>query len=43
LELIGSGAIPVADLVTHRLPLERAKEGIETVISGDGIKVTIEP
>jgi L-iditol 2-dehydrogenase len=43
LEMIGSGAIPVADLVTHRLPLERAIEGIETVISGDGIKVTIEP
>jgi L-iditol 2-dehydrogenase len=42
LELIASGAVPVADLITHRLPLERAIEGIHTVTRGDGIKVTIE-
>jgi hypothetical protein len=42
LELIASGAVPVADLITHRLPLERAIEGIHTVARGEGIKVTIE-
>jgi hypothetical protein len=32
----------VADLITHRLPLERAIEGIHTAARGEGIKVTIE-
>jgi hypothetical protein len=35
--------VPVADLITHRLPLERAVEGIHTVIRGEAIKVTVEP
>jgi L-iditol 2-dehydrogenase len=43
LELIASGAVPVADLITHRLPLERAVEGIHTMTSGEAIKVTVEP
>jgi hypothetical protein len=43
LELIAAGAVPVADLITHRLPLERTIEGIQTVIRGQAIKVTIEP
>jgi L-iditol 2-dehydrogenase len=42
LELIASGAVPVADLITHRLPLERTVEGIHTMTSGEAIKVTIE-
>ncbi|MFL6271145.1 MAG: zinc-dependent dehydrogenase [Actinomycetes bacterium] len=42
LELIASGAVPVADLITHRLPLERTVEGIHTVAAGEAIKVTIE-
>jgi L-iditol 2-dehydrogenase len=42
LGLIASGAIRVADLITHRLPLERAVEGIHTVTRGEAIKVTIE-
>jgi L-iditol 2-dehydrogenase len=42
LELIASGAVPVADLITHRLPLERAVEGIHAVTGGEAIKVTIE-
>jgi L-iditol 2-dehydrogenase len=42
LELIASGAVPVADLITHRLPLERTVEGIHTVARGEAIKVTIE-
>jgi L-iditol 2-dehydrogenase len=43
LELIASGAVPVADLITHRLPLDEVLEGIEIVARGDAIKVTIEP
>jgi L-iditol 2-dehydrogenase len=43
LRLIASGAVPVADLITHRLPLERTVEGIHTVTSGEAIKVTVEP
>jgi L-iditol 2-dehydrogenase len=43
LELIASGAVPVADLITHRLPLERTIEGIHTVTRGEAIKVTVEP
>jgi L-iditol 2-dehydrogenase len=42
LELIASSAVPVADLITHRLPLERTVEGIHTVARGEAIKVTIE-
>jgi len=42
LELIASGAVPVADLITHRLPLERTVEGIHTVAAGEAIKVAIE-
>ena len=42
LELIAAGAVPVADLITHHLPLERTLEGIHTVTRGEAIKVTIE-
>ena len=43
LRLIASGAVPVADLITHRLPLERARDAFDIVARGDGIKVTVEP
>jgi L-iditol 2-dehydrogenase len=43
LELIASGRVPVADLITHRLPLQDVLEGIEIVARGEAIKVTIEP
>jgi L-iditol 2-dehydrogenase len=43
LELIASGRVPVADLITHRLPLRDVLEGIEIVARGEAIKVTIEP
>ena len=36
LELIASGAVPVADLITHRLPLYRALEAIDIVARGAG-------
>ncbi len=40
---IADGSVPVADLITHRLPLDRVAEGIDIVRSGAGIKVTVEP
>jgi L-iditol 2-dehydrogenase len=43
LDLIATGAVPVADLITHRLPLDRVHEAIEAVISGEAIKVVVEP
>jgi len=44
LELIASRRVRVADLVTHRLPLERAAEGFQLVASaGESVKVVLEP
>jgi L-iditol 2-dehydrogenase len=43
LELIASGAVPVDDLITDRLPLEKFVDGIGAVTGGTAIKVTIEP
>lgn len=43
LSLIASGAVAVADLITHRLPLDRAAEALGLVERGEAIKVTIEP
>nr|WP_042193242.1 zinc-dependent dehydrogenase [Kibdelosporangium sp. MJ126-NF4]CEL20654.1 Dehydrogenase [Kibdelosporangium sp. MJ126-NF4]CTQ89566.1 Dehydrogenase [Kibdelosporangium sp. MJ126-NF4] len=43
LELIASGAVPVDDLITHRMPLEGVLDAINTVSTGEAIKVTIEP
>jgi L-iditol 2-dehydrogenase len=42
LALIASGAVPVADLITHRVPLEATVEGILAVTRGEAIKVTME-
>lgn len=43
LDMIASGAVPVGDLITHRLPLADVLEGIAAVTRGETIKVTIEP
>jgi len=43
LELIASGAVPVLDLITHRLPLDSVLEALDVVARGEAIKVTIEP
>jgi L-iditol 2-dehydrogenase len=43
LELIASGQVPVADLITHRLRLSELHDAIELVAAGAAIKVTIEP
>jgi L-iditol 2-dehydrogenase len=33
----------VADLITHRLPLERTLDAFDIVARGEAIKVTVEP
>jgi L-iditol 2-dehydrogenase len=38
-----SGEVPVNDLITVRLPVERVHDAIDTVAKGAAIKVTIEP
>jgi L-iditol 2-dehydrogenase len=43
LDLIATGAVPVADLITHHLPLSDVLEAIAIVGRGEAIKVTIEP
>lgn len=43
LEYIASGLVPVKDLITVHLPLERALEAFDIVSKGQAIKVTIEP
>jgi L-iditol 2-dehydrogenase len=43
LGLIASGEVPVRDLITHRMPLERVHEAIAGVRNGTGIKYVIAP
>jgi L-iditol 2-dehydrogenase len=43
LRLIAEGLVPVSDLITHRLPLDRVLDGIGLVSRGEAIKVTVEP
>jgi len=43
LALIASGEVPVADLITHTLPLDRVQEALDLVERGEAIKVTVVP
>ncbi|TCO55226.1 zinc-dependent dehydrogenase [Actinocrispum wychmicini] len=43
LALVAAGAVPVDDLITHRMPLAGVLDAIHTVSTGEAIKVTIEP
>ena len=43
LALIAGGSVPVADLITHRLPLSDALAAFDLVARGDAIKVVLEP
>jgi len=43
LQLISQKRIKVKELITHRLPLERLKEGLELAESGKAMKVCISP
>lgn len=43
LDLISAGRVPVSDLITHRLPLDRIQEGFGLVADADeSVKVVIE-
>ena len=43
LSYIASGLVPVKDLITVHLPLDRALEAFDIVAKGQAIKVTVEP
>jgi L-iditol 2-dehydrogenase len=43
LALIADGRVPVADLISHRLPLDCVPDALDLVARGEGIKVVIEP
>lgn len=43
LELISTGDVPVADLITERMALSEVHKAIETVAAGTAVKVTIQP
>jgi L-iditol 2-dehydrogenase len=43
LEYIASGEVPVKDLITVHLPLDRALEAFDIGAKGEAIKVTVEP
>ena len=43
LAYIASGEVPVADLITRRLPLADVMSAFDIVERGEAIKVTVEP
>lgn len=43
LELISSGKVAVSDLITHKVSLENVQVAIDAVLSGDAIKVVVNP
>lgn len=43
LELMASGAVPVKDLLTHRVSLDDVEQAISLVLSGEAIKVVVVP
>jgi len=43
LNLLSQGRMEIKDLITHRLPLEKLKEGIDLAESGEAMKVVILP
>lgn len=42
-DLLASGQVQVAPILTHRFPLDRASEGFETMQRGDAVKVLLVP
>ena len=43
LHYISGGKVPVADLISHRLPLEALEQGLSLVEGREGIKVLLKP
>jgi L-iditol 2-dehydrogenase len=43
LDLLSGGAVPVTDLISHRLPLRDVAQGLEIVKNKSGMKVVLYP
>ena len=43
LNMIASGEVKVADLITHKVKLENVQSAIDAVLSGEAIKVVVNP
>jgi L-iditol 2-dehydrogenase len=41
--MVRQGHVRLMDLVTHRFPLERIAEALDTLRSGDAIRVVVTP
>lgn len=41
--IMESGKLPLENIVSHRLPLSRVHQGIETLTAGHGLKIILEP
>ncbi len=41
--MIGTGAVPVSDLITDEVPLDQVHDALAAVESGTSIKVVITP
>jgi L-iditol 2-dehydrogenase len=43
LDMIAAGTVPVADLISHRLPLEGFHDALSAIERGEALKITFEP
>jgi threonine dehydrogenase-like Zn-dependent dehydrogenase len=44
IRMLEEGRLPMEEIVTHRMPLEKFQEGLDAVASGlTSVKVTLEP
>jgi threonine dehydrogenase-like Zn-dependent dehydrogenase len=43
IEMVRQGSVRLMDLVTHRFPLERIAEALDTLRGGDAIRVVVTP
>ena len=44
IDLLSAGVLPTEQLITHRLPLEKAQKGFDLVVQAeDSIKVVLQP
>ena len=43
LNMIASGEVHVADLITHKVKLDDVQSAIDAVLSGEAIKVVVNP
>jgi L-iditol 2-dehydrogenase len=43
LNMIASGEVKVSDLITHKVKLEDVQSAIDAVLSGEAIKVVVNP